>query len=110
MRRVQLTALAMLVGALILPPSAHGTASFTFVPDQTQPSLPPGSRLVAVADLAGNGIPDLVIENAQADTLGVMLGNGAGGFGPPSSIGLGARPTGALVAGSGDDSGGRVTT
>ena len=93
----------LLMAALVLPGSARASTGFTFVPDPSQPSLPAGSTLVAVADLTGNGIPDLIVENTQNDTLGVMLGNGAGGFGPASSIPLGARPTGAEVADFNDD-------
>jgi FG-GAP-like repeat len=80
------------------PASAHPSAGFTFVPDPSQPSLPAGSSLAAVADVTGGGAPDLIIENAQTGTLGVMVGDGAGGFGLPSAIALGARPVGAQVA------------
>jgi FG-GAP-like repeat len=59
------------------------TPSFTFVEDPTQPSLPAGSRLLDVADLTGNGVPDLVISNAESNAVGVMLGNGSGGFAAP---------------------------
>jgi len=93
----------LVIAVLAVPSSARASTGFTFVPDPWQPSLPAGSTLVAVADLTGNGITDLVVENSQNDTLGVMLGNGAGGFGPASSIPLGARPTGAEVAEFNDD-------
>ena len=76
-------ALAVLFGAVTLPASAQSAGS-TFVPDPTPPALPAGSGLVAVADLTGNGIPDLVLANAAGDALGVMLGNGAGGFAAPT--------------------------
>src|SRR5271165_3929306 len=93
--------------ALVLMLLAHSAAraegGFTFVPNPTQPTLPAGSRLVGVAALTSNGIPDLIVENQEADTLGVMLGNGAGGFGPASSIALGGHPVGAHVADFNDD-------
>jgi len=38
------------------------------------------SRFVAVADLNGDGKPDLVATNCQNDTVGVLLGNGDGTF------------------------------
>jgi VCBS repeat protein len=59
------------------------TPSFTFVEDPTQPSLPAGGRLLDVADLTGNGVPDLVIANAENNAVGVMLGDGSGGFAAP---------------------------
>jgi hypothetical protein len=59
------------------------TPSFTFVEDPTQPSLPAGGRLLDVADLTSDGIPDLVISNAENNAVGVMLGNGSGGFAAP---------------------------
>jgi len=93
----------LLMALLVRPGSAHASAGFTFVPDPSQPSLPAGSALVDVADLTGSGIPDVVVKNTQNDTLGVMLGNGAGGFGPASSIPLGARPTWTEVADFNDD-------
>ncbi len=37
---------------------------------------------VAVGDLNGDGIEDLVIANEGANTLTVLLGNGSGGFTP----------------------------
>ena len=48
--------------------------------------IPAGTRPsdVAVADLNGDGIPDLIVSNYAADTIWVMLGNGNGTFGPPT--------------------------
>jgi hypothetical protein len=94
---------AVFLFASTLQSTARAQSSFTFVPDPTEPSLPAGSRLVEVADLTGNGVPDLIVENQQADTLGVVLGNGAGGFGPASSITLAGHPDGARVADFNDD-------
>lgn len=102
-RAVWLLLAAVLVLILSLQSTAHAGGAFTLVPDATPPSLPPGSELVGVADLTSDGIPDLIVENTQADTLGVMLGNGTGGFGPASSIPLGARPVGVHVADFNDD-------
>jgi hypothetical protein len=80
----RLVAMTLLIAPALSPASAHASASFAFLPDPTPPSLPAGSNLVAVADLTGAGIPDLVIVNGEANAVGVMLGNGAGGFAAPS--------------------------
>jgi hypothetical protein len=54
---------------------------------------------VAVADLNGDGKLDLVIANAGSNTVSVLLGNGAGGFGPAISFNVG---TGAASVTVGD--------
>ncbi len=83
---------ALLIGAALAPAVALGSSAFTFVPDPAEPSLPSGSDLLGVAELAGNGIPDLVIVNAERNAVGVMLGNGAGGFGAPTWYSVGGNP------------------
>jgi len=75
-----------------MPGSAHASASFMFVPDPAQPSLVSGSTVAAVADLTENGVPDLVLIDEEADSVGVMLGNGAGGFGAPTWYPLAGKP------------------
>ncbi len=44
-------------------------------------------RLYGVADFNNDGVPDLIV-NATGTTLGVMLGNGNGGFAPVVDSGL----------------------
>jgi hypothetical protein len=80
------------VWAALAAPVARAVPSFTFVPDPHVPVLPAGDALTAVADVNGDGVPDLIVENRGSDTLGVMLGDGSGGFGAPSSIPVGGRP------------------
>ena len=43
------------------------------------------SRVINVGELNGDGYPDLVLVSQPTGTLVTMLGNGAGGFGPPVS-------------------------
>lgn len=87
-----LVLLALLIGASALPGSAHASAGFMFVPDPAQPSLAPGSTVAAVADLTGSGVPDLVLIDDEDNSVGVMLGNGAGGFGTPTWYTLAGKP------------------
>jgi hypothetical protein len=72
--------------------AAPAPAGFQFVPDPETPSLPADSRLEAVADVTGDGIPDLVLVDSEAHAVGVMAGNGAGGFGAPTWIPVGGEP------------------
>ena len=87
-----------LVMTVALPGSAHASAGFTFVPDQAQPSLTPGSTVATVADLTGSGVPDLVLTDGANDRVGVMLGNGAGGFGAPTWYPVAGHPAFISVA------------
>ncbi len=47
---------------------------------------------VAVGDLDGDGLPDLVTANANANTVSVLLGDGAGGFAARSDFATGQSP------------------
>jgi hypothetical protein len=56
---------------------------------------------IAVADMNGDGIPDLVIANTQTPYLTVLLGDGRGGFAPaahsPFATGSNPHPHGVTV-------------
>jgi len=93
-----LAATALMIGAVLLPAVALAAPSFTFVPDPSQPTLPAGIGLMNVADVNGDGVPDLILRDYGAGTIGVMLGDGVGGFGPPSAIFVGGRPDAVEVA------------
>jgi hypothetical protein len=59
----------------------HGVGDGTFAPGSSYPtSLFPGS--MAVADVTGDGVPDLVLGPAFIDVVSVLPGDGAGGFQP----------------------------
>src|SRR5947207_15334599 len=47
---------------------------------------------VAVADLNGDGKPDLTTANEGSNTISVLLGNGDGTFGLKTDYGTGAHP------------------
>src|SRR5579859_6280298 len=57
---------------------------------------------VAVADMNGDGIPDLVIPNHQAPTITILLGDGKGSFRPapgsPVNVHSNPHPHGVAVA------------
>jgi hypothetical protein len=56
-----------------------------------------GPRSVALSDLNGDGHPDLVIADANIDSISVLLGIGDGGFGPHQTTPTGDGPAGAAV-------------
>ena len=74
-----------------------GNGDGTFRPQQT---FPVGSDpdAVAVADLTGDGIPDIVTANSCDNTVSVLLGNGDGTFQPPQTFPVGGRPDAVAVA------------
>ena len=47
---------------------------------------------VAVADLTGDGMPDIVTANAYDNTVSVLMGNGNGTFQPQQTYAVGSRP------------------
>ncbi|MDT4967556.1 MAG: hypothetical protein QOJ64_2293 [Acidobacteriota bacterium] len=50
-------------------------------------------RSVVAGDFNGDGKPDIVVASFGSNYISVMLGDGAGGFGSPSSTVVGNRPT-----------------
>jgi hypothetical protein len=82
----------------------NGDGTFNSDPSSS-PGLSPGTfsvglspREVAVADLAGDGIPDIVTTNYNSGTVSVLLGNGDGTFQTAVSYSVGDRPYGLAVA------------
>ena len=53
---------------------------------------------MAVADLTGDGIPDLIVANYNDDTVSVLLGKGDGTFQPQEVFAVGAKPYSLAVA------------
>jgi len=53
---------------------------------------------MAVADLNGDGRLDLVTANGSSDDVSVLLGDGAGGFGPAQRFAAGDLPRWVTVA------------
>ncbi|WP_196292754.1 T9SS type A sorting domain-containing protein [Hymenobacter ruricola] len=55
-------------------------------------------RGIAVADVNGDGKPDLLTANIGSNTVGVLLGTGTGSFGAVTTFGTGSQPCGIAVA------------
>ena len=53
---------------------------------------------VTVADVNGDGRPDLIVANLQSNTVSVLLGNGNGTFQPAVNYAVGAQPISVAVA------------
>lgn len=71
----------------------NGDGTFQFKEYVYSPSPPLGTDVLAVADMNGDGVPDLLMtEGDEGSTLGVYLGNGDGTFGTPSNFGAGFAP------------------
>jgi hypothetical protein len=76
--------------ALFQPLGGSGSHSQTF----TAGTMPLG---VAVADFNHDGYPDMVVANKSANTIGVYLSTGTGGFQSPASYPTCGGPTAALA-------------
>ncbi|MFN2469195.1 MAG: FG-GAP repeat domain-containing protein, partial [Gaiellaceae bacterium] len=68
-----------LVAALVA--GIAGATDPTFTPAPGSPvAVGTYPESVAVADLNGDGKPDLAVANAWSDDVSILFGNGAGGF------------------------------
>jgi uncharacterized repeat protein (TIGR01451 family) len=78
-----------------------GNGNGTFAPQQTfDTGISSIPSSVTVADVNGDGRPDLVVANEITYSVGVLLGNGNGTFGPQQTVstGNGSRPFFVTVA------------
>src|SRR2546422_2908280 len=83
------TLAAFLAGAA-LPSSAQTPPSFAPAVSFAAGALP---ITVGIADVNGDGKPDLVTVNTGANTVSVLLGNGAGSFGPRTDFATDRKST-----------------
>ncbi|MGA7498558.1 MAG: VCBS repeat-containing protein, partial [Isosphaeraceae bacterium] len=72
-----------------------GLGAGRFANPVTFPTASP-ARAIRVADLEGNGVPDVIILSANG--VSVYRGNGQGGFLPPLTYDAGPDPTGLTIA------------
>ena len=70
------------------------------VPGGLKNAIDVGSRPygLAVADLTGDGIPDIVTANYRSANISVLMGDGHGNFGPPLLLPVGLAPNEVQVA------------
>ena len=74
-----------------------GNGDGTFSVQQTL-AVGRSPRAVKVADVNGDGIPDLIVANYNDDTVSILLGNGDGTFEPQKVLAVGAKPYSLAVA------------
>ena len=82
----------VLNGAAITVPSTAGFAAATSYAAGVEPTS------VAVADVNGDGHPDLVVADAGGDDVDVLLNNGSGGFQAAASYAATGNPASVAVA------------
>jgi hypothetical protein len=69
-----------------------GAGGFAEAPGSPVPIVAGADVSVAVADLDGDGKPDLAVANTQQNDILVLHGDGTGGFGPPTTVRSARRP------------------
>jgi FG-GAP-like repeat/FG-GAP repeat len=96
LRRAGLAVASCFVFGLLA--AGAGAADPVFVQAAGSPLGAAGPHSVAAADFDRNGKVDLAIANETSDDISIRLGNGAGGFGAPTSVPVGDMPLGLAVA------------
>jgi hypothetical protein len=84
----------------LLAGNGDGTFQPAIMLSPNQTGAPLSARAVAVADLNGDGIPDLVTANGSAlagGSVSVLLGNGDGSFQPAQTFAAGSEPLAVAV-------------
>ena len=74
--------------SVMLNASSGGVLNFQTQVDYNVPN----AGLAAVGDVNGDGKPDIVFTVPTYNEVGILLNNGAGGFGPPAYFAVGLKP------------------
>jgi hypothetical protein len=74
--------------------TGNGTGGFGA---KTDFATPAGPQAVEIADVSGDGKPDLVIANQGANSVSLYYGDGAGGFGARTEVANGVSALGIAV-------------
>lgn len=77
------------------PPA--GTAATTLFPHDPEYAVGTNPAAVAIGDLTGNGVDDLVVANAGSNDVSVLMGDGSGAFVPAVNYPVGAHPVGVSI-------------
>jgi uncharacterized repeat protein (TIGR01451 family) len=77
----------------------NGDGTFTLQPALSTGSTDLGPTAVILADVNGDGKPDLITANISSGTVSVFLGNGNGTFGSPQSFSTGGSGPISVAAG-----------
>lgn len=91
--RISLVSLFMLATSLEIAAQCNGPV-FLSAPSYAADRQP---FSVAVGEFNGDGKQDLAVANVGSDNVSILLGDGAGGFGPPSNISVGHQPSAVAV-------------
>ena len=76
----------------------RGDGTFSFGAQQSAPSAPLAPFQVVVADLTGDGIPDIITANRPDNSVSVLLGNPDGSFQTKETYPTGQGPFSVAVA------------
>ena len=78
--------------------TGRGDGTFSYGAQQTAPAPPLAPFQVVVADLNGDGIPDIVTANRQNSSVSVLLGNRDGSFQTKETFPTGQGPFSVAIA------------
>lgn len=92
------TALAVVGGVCALLAGGAGAAAPAFVQAPGSPLAADGPTWEGIGDVNRDGRLDLAVANELTDSVSIRLGDGAGGFGTPSSVPVGDTPESLALA------------
>lgn len=99
-RWIRVVARGALLSLLLLPGKVLPASSAPIVDFLPYQSFPTGAAPidVKIADLNGDGHPDLAVANDGTNTVSVLSGDGTGSFGPKTDYTIGGGPHSVAIA------------